>query len=567
AEDKESISENKLNIKAEDKESISENKLNIKADKPDKANLSDVSNVKVKTEDKESILSENKLNIKADKPAKANLSDVSNVKVKTEDKESIASENKLNIKADKLNKANLSDVSNVKVKTEDKESILSENKPNIKADKPAKANLSDVSNIKVTVEDKESIASKDKIKGEKETIFSENKVKLDKSTKANLSDVSNIKITVEDKESFVSENKVNVKSENNLNLGDKNENFVNISKSKDEKLSFTGKVLKEETNAKSDKRSQSDKDKSSISIETQKPEIKDNNKFAEPKVFPKNFTKEDISELRKETSSNKIEIQNHLKNYVSQKNEQKSFISKLKEAEIQKIEGETSIANKAQTIDKTNIQAEPLLKQNSIMGENSSDNKIKFTAGKNFEKQKNEIPKISDESASASNNGIKNSNIKVSNFEQSNNNKPLPSYVINQVGKQIIKSSKNGESEITLQLKPPHLGSLKMKIENNENTLKISIIAEKTSTKEIILSHVSELKSALMEQGLRLDNIDINLSQNFEQSMADAKQEAKNSYERKKNRTGFQKNDNSEGVISEVNENNFIRNNSLNLVA
>lgn len=112
--------------------------------------------------------------------------------------------------------------------------------------------------------------------------------------------------------------------------------------------------------------------------------------------------------------------------------------------------------------------------------------------------------------------------------------KTLPSYLLNQVSRQMLKSIQRGENELRLQLKPPQLGRLQMSIETVTHGVKVSILAEQQSTREVLMSHTGELKAMLQEQGIRLEKVDIQMTFNFDQSMADARREANGTGERKK---------------------------------
>ncbi|RJP76374.1 MAG: flagellar hook-length control protein FliK [Desulfobacteraceae bacterium] len=111
--------------------------------------------------------------------------------------------------------------------------------------------------------------------------------------------------------------------------------------------------------------------------------------------------------------------------------------------------------------------------------------------------------------------------------------KPLPSYVLNQVSKQIIRSFQDGLSEIRLQLKPPHLGRLQIHMKTINDVLKVSIIAENNTTQKMLKTHSDELKAALLEHGIRLEKIDVQISFNFDQSMSQAKQDSRKSPDHK----------------------------------
>jgi flagellar hook-length control protein FliK len=105
--------------------------------------------------------------------------------------------------------------------------------------------------------------------------------------------------------------------------------------------------------------------------------------------------------------------------------------------------------------------------------------------------------------------------------------KSLPAYVMNQVSKQILRSFQDGLNEIRLQLKPPHLGRIQLHLKNENDGLKVSILAENNTTQKLLKTHTSELKAALLEHGIRLEKIDVQVSFNFDQSMSQAKQDSR----------------------------------------
>lgn len=121
----------------------------------------------------------------------------------------------------------------------------------------------------------------------------------------------------------------------------------------------------------------------------------------------------------------------------------------------------------------------------------------------------------------------------------------LPAYVLNQVGRQLFRSIQNGDNEVRFQIKPPQLGRLQMTIDNSPDGFKISIITEQNAAKDLLLSHANELKVAMMDQGIKIDAIDVNVSSDFNQAMADARQQ-----EEGKKRRNRQEGENKEGLSS-----------------
>lgn len=101
---------------------------------------------------------------------------------------------------------------------------------------------------------------------------------------------------------------------------------------------------------------------------------------------------------------------------------------------------------------------------------------------------------------------------------------PLPLHVIDQVGKQISRSILRGDKVIRFQLKPPDLGFVRVEMDIKDNVLKLGLIAEHRSVKEMMLSHVQELKEALAQQGVKLERVEVQINHNFDQSLANSKE-------------------------------------------
>ncbi|MBU1168214.1 MAG: flagellar hook-length control protein FliK [Proteobacteria bacterium] len=114
--------------------------------------------------------------------------------------------------------------------------------------------------------------------------------------------------------------------------------------------------------------------------------------------------------------------------------------------------------------------------------------------------------------------------------------KTLPAYVTDQVARQISKAVKLGESEIKFHIRPPDMGRVQLSIENTREGVKISILTEQHTTRDMILSHTTDLKAMLSDQGIRLDKIDVDVSGNFGQSMAQARQNAEHSGKERRNK-------------------------------
>ena len=106
--------------------------------------------------------------------------------------------------------------------------------------------------------------------------------------------------------------------------------------------------------------------------------------------------------------------------------------------------------------------------------------------------------------------------------------KPLRGYIpvtlVDQVGKQISKSILRGDQFVTLQLKPPDLGKVNIKMDIKDHILKLSMTAEHHSVKELLLNNIHELKEALVQHGVKLEKVDVQINHNFGQSLNASKE-------------------------------------------
>ena len=114
--------------------------------------------------------------------------------------------------------------------------------------------------------------------------------------------------------------------------------------------------------------------------------------------------------------------------------------------------------------------------------------------------------------------------------------KDLPTYVTHQVSKSLVRAINQGESILKLQLKPPELGRLVMTIDNTGNNMKINIMTDNQAAKEILMSNINDIRTALSNSGVTLERFDVDMNSNFQQSMADARDQAGNSSNRRQRR-------------------------------
>lgn len=96
----------------------------------------------------------------------------------------------------------------------------------------------------------------------------------------------------------------------------------------------------------------------------------------------------------------------------------------------------------------------------------------------------------------------------------------FPPNVVETVGKEIAAFLQRGERMLRIQLKPAELGTVNIEMDTKENVIKLSIVPETSSARELFLSNHNELRRVLEGHGIRLENLEIQMNDGFAQSMA-----------------------------------------------
>ena len=78
-----------------------------------------------------------------------------------------------------------------------------------------------------------------------------------------------------------------------------------------------------------------------------------------------------------------------------------------------------------------------------------------------------------------------------------------------QVGRQIATSLKQNDKEVVFQVRPPSLGRIQMRIEKEGETLSVRIVSEKEKAGELLASGKGEIRTLLLEHGIRVDRIEV----------------------------------------------------------
>jgi flagellar hook-length control protein FliK len=89
---------------------------------------------------------------------------------------------------------------------------------------------------------------------------------------------------------------------------------------------------------------------------------------------------------------------------------------------------------------------------------------------------------------------------------------PLPAAVVNQVGREIAAFVRRGDRFFTLQLKPPELGIVNIEMDVKENALKMSVVTETSSAKDLLHANYVDLKRVLEGYGIRVEAFDVQLN-------------------------------------------------------
>lgn len=111
----------------------------------------------------------------------------------------------------------------------------------------------------------------------------------------------------------------------------------------------------------------------------------------------------------------------------------------------------------------------------------------------------------------------------------------LHKHVMNQVEKQVLRTVKLGEKDISFRLNPPDLGKMHLKLENVRNGVNIKIIAEKSSTHEILIQQAQDFKAQMESQGMQVAEVNVELAHDFDQAMARERRNDSNNSKKSKN--------------------------------
>ncbi|MBN1916636.1 MAG: flagellar hook-length control protein FliK [Verrucomicrobia bacterium] len=83
------------------------------------------------------------------------------------------------------------------------------------------------------------------------------------------------------------------------------------------------------------------------------------------------------------------------------------------------------------------------------------------------------------------------------------------------IGRQVIQSAlvsvKNGQTRVTLQLRPPSLGAVRMELVTEGRTVSARLAVESEQVRHAVEQHVSQLRSVLRNEGFNLDRFEVSV--------------------------------------------------------
>jgi flagellar hook-length control protein FliK len=81
-----------------------------------------------------------------------------------------------------------------------------------------------------------------------------------------------------------------------------------------------------------------------------------------------------------------------------------------------------------------------------------------------------------------------------------------------QLVEKAVFSARNGLSEARIDLKPEHLGPVRLQILTENSQVSIRIIAETAAARDLLESHLHSLRQELQQQGLKVESFDVTLA-------------------------------------------------------
>ena len=93
--------------------------------------------------------------------------------------------------------------------------------------------------------------------------------------------------------------------------------------------------------------------------------------------------------------------------------------------------------------------------------------------------------------------------------------KDLRAETLDQIVDKAVFRLRNGQSEVRIDLKPDSLGHVRLQIVTENHQVTLRIMAESHAAKNLIDSGIGQLKADLQAQGLRVDELEVSVANEF----------------------------------------------------
>ncbi|MCZ6570281.1 MAG: flagellar hook-length control protein FliK, partial [Deltaproteobacteria bacterium] len=85
-----------------------------------------------------------------------------------------------------------------------------------------------------------------------------------------------------------------------------------------------------------------------------------------------------------------------------------------------------------------------------------------------------------------------------------------------EIMRQVRVLAQNGGGRAQIQLNPPELGGLSLRLTVMHDSVQLSVVAERGAVAELIARHLPELRQALEAQGLKIDHLEVDVREREE---------------------------------------------------
>ena len=96
--------------------------------------------------------------------------------------------------------------------------------------------------------------------------------------------------------------------------------------------------------------------------------------------------------------------------------------------------------------------------------------------------------------------------------ETESSHESLRTQTMDQIVRRAVFFLRNGQNEARIDLKPEHLGHIRMQITTEHHQVTVRILTEHSFVKDMIENNIQQLKSELQQQGLSVDELEVSVA-------------------------------------------------------